>query len=112
MLQQELIRTYSSCLPSNITWRTLREKWERSLPNATSFLENDMVILVPDFNPMSNLSYMGTETIQALDLPVEPEKSVLHSEYLSPENRGKNDPAKDQTEQDFDILVGPPRPWA
>ena len=31
------------------------------------FLENDLVISVPD-NPMSHLSYMGTEMIEALDL--------------------------------------------
>ncbi|NLW08964.1 MAG: hypothetical protein GX036_03775 [Firmicutes bacterium] len=69
------------------------------------FLENDLVISVPD-NPMSHLSYMGTEMIEALDLPVEPEKFVLHLNTFHRKTGEKYDPAKDQNEQDFDILVG------
>ncbi len=69
------------------------------------FLENDMVICIPD-NPMSNLSYMGTEMIEALELPVEQENIVLHLNTFHRKTDEKYDPAKEQNEQDFDILVG------
>lgn len=68
------------------------------------FLENDMVICIPD-NPMSNLSYMGTEMIEALELPVAPENLVLHLNTFHRKTGEKYDPAKEQNEQDFDILV-------
>lgn len=68
------------------------------------FLENTMAICIPD-NPMSNISYMGTEMIEALELPVEPESFVLHLNTFHRKTDEKYDPAKDQNEQDFDILV-------
>ncbi len=71
------------------------------------FLENTMAICIPD-NPMSNISYMGTEMIEALELPVEPESFVLHLNTFHRKTDEKYDPAKDQNEQDFDILVEQP----
>ncbi|NLZ43668.1 MAG: hypothetical protein GX894_02315 [Clostridia bacterium] len=68
------------------------------------FLENDMVISITD-NPMSNISYMGTEMIEALELPVEPENIIPHLNTFHRKTEEKYDPGKDQNEQDFNILV-------
>jgi methylenetetrahydrofolate reductase (NADPH) len=68
------------------------------------FSENHMVICIPD-NPMSNISYMGTEMIEALELPVAPENLLLHLNTFHRKTEEKYDPGKDQNEQDFNILV-------
>ena len=68
------------------------------------FLDNDMVISITD-NPMSNLSYMGAEMIDVLELPVKPENIVLHLNTFHRKTEEKYDPGREQNEQDFDILL-------
>ena len=68
------------------------------------FMENDMVICITD-NPLGNLSFMGPEVIEALELPVKAENIIVHLNTFHRKTGEAYDPGKEQNEQDLDILL-------
>jgi len=68
------------------------------------FLENDMVICVTD-NPLGNLSFMGPEIIDVLELPVKAENLVVHLNTFHRKTDETYDPTKEQNEQDLDVIL-------
>jgi methylenetetrahydrofolate reductase (NADPH) len=68
------------------------------------FLDNDMVICITD-NPMGHLSFMGPEIIDTLELPVKTDNIMVHLNTFHRKTDEKYDPAREQNEQDLDILL-------
>jgi methylenetetrahydrofolate reductase (NADPH) len=68
------------------------------------FLDHDMMISITD-NPMSHLSFMAPEIIDVLGLPVQPENVIVHLNTFHRKTDEPYDPAKEQNEQDLDILL-------
>ncbi|MGE5550498.1 MAG: methylenetetrahydrofolate reductase [Bacteroidota bacterium] len=68
------------------------------------FLNNDYVICITD-NPMGNLSYTGAEVIGTFELPVKSENLMIHLNTFHRKTDEKYNPAKEQNEQDLDILL-------
>ncbi len=69
------------------------------------FLGHDTVISITD-NPMSHLSFMASEMIDILGLPVRPENVIVHLNTFHRKTDARFQPGKEQNEQDLDILLG------
>lgn len=54
---------------------------------------------------MGNLSYTGPEVIETFELPVQPANLMIHLNTFHRKNDEQYDPAKEQNEQDLDILL-------
>jgi methylenetetrahydrofolate reductase (NADPH) len=68
------------------------------------FMEKDMAICITD-NPLGNLSFMGPEIIDAMELPVKGENIVVHLNTFHRKTDEAWDPAREQNEQDLDIIL-------
>jgi methylenetetrahydrofolate reductase (NADPH) len=68
------------------------------------FLESDKVICITD-NPMGHLSFMAPEILQFLELAVRPENLMVHLNTFHRKTDETYDPAKEQNEQDLDIIL-------
>ncbi len=68
------------------------------------FLSNDMVICITD-NPMSHVSFMAPEIIDALELPVKTDNLIVHLNTFHRITGETYDPAREQNEQDIHILL-------
>ena len=68
------------------------------------FLQHDYLISLTD-NPMGNLSYTGPEVLGALELPVQSDNLLIHLNTFHRKTADRFDPAKEQNEQDLDILL-------
>jgi methylenetetrahydrofolate reductase (NADPH) len=68
------------------------------------FLEHNKVICITD-NPMGRLSFMGPEIVPYLDLPVETGNIMVHLNTFHRKTDEQYDPAREQNEQDLDIIL-------
>ena len=68
------------------------------------FLENDTVVCITD-NPLGHLSFMAPEILEFLKLPVKEDNLIVHLNTFHRKTDESYDPAREQNEQDLDVLL-------